>query len=450
MRTFWYAGLLWLAGIVLSACQSGDLNVGQSVINPQQLQVQSVDSMSVKTSTVMRTDSFLTSSDADMVVGQWKNAQTGQLNTQGFAAIDYPANALVSQTNLRLDSLVLELGYSFTYGDTTSAFSLGVYPLSAPMLARTYFNTSAVGYSATPLVQRTFVPQQFSGNRLLQIRVPDTLAQSLYNKLISGEITDNTSLNNFLPGFALIGKSTTNTFLGFTTSASISGLRLYYHDTDLNRTAYTLLFPINTLHFTSFKNDRTGTPLSALKSRSDAVSSNVTDHTTFVSLAAGLQTRLEFPYLNDFFRPASFADLNRALLVISPVRQNSRDNSPPPTGTSNGSPPYGLQLYQTNNQNELIATIPGGSTGADVAAANYYLVPEPITPLITDSYTIDLTYYIGQIIKKKALAQPLILTVPAPSNSPFSLRTLIQRVTIGDQLRQNDQMKLQLFMTSGS
>lgn len=441
MRTLWYAGLLWLAGIVLFACQSGDLNVGQSVINPQQLQVQSVDSMSVKTATVMRTDSFLTSGDADMVVGQWKDAQTGQLSTQAFAAIDYPTNSLVSQTNLRLDSLVLELGYSFTYGDTTSAFSLGVYPLSAPMLARNYFNTSTVGYAATPLVQRTFTPQQNSGNRLLQIRVPDALAQGLYDKLISGEITDNTSLNNFLPGFALIGKSTTNTFLGMSTSASVSGLRLYYHDTDLNRTASTLLFPVSSLHFTSFKNDRTGTPLSALKSRSDVVSSNLTDHTTFVSLAAGLQTRLEFPYLNDFFRPESFADLNRALLVISPVRRNSRDNMAPPSS---------LQLYQTNNQNELIATIPGGSTGSDVASAGYYLVPEPITPLITDSYTIDLTYYIGQILKKKALAQPLMLTIPAPSSGIFTLKTLIQRVTLGDQLRQNDQMKLQLFMTSGS
>ncbi|GAB3767506.1 DUF4270 family protein [Spirosoma horti] len=441
MRTLWYAGLLWLAGIVLFACQSGDLNVGQSVINPQQLQIQSVDSVSIKTSTVMRPDSFLTSGDADIVVGQWKDAQTGLQSTQAFAAIDYPANSLVSQTNLRLDSLVLELGYSFTYGDTTSAFNLGIYPLNRPLAAQNYFNTSTVGYSAKPLVQRTFVPQQFSGNRLLQIRIPSELAQGLYDKLISGDITDNVTLNDFLPGFAFLSKSTANTFIGFTTNPSISGLRLYYHDTDVNRTASTLLFPITSLHFTSFKNDRTGTPLSALKSRSDVVSSYLTDRTTFVALGAGLQTRLEFPYLNEFFRPGNFADLNRALLVISPVRRDSRDNIAPPPS---------LQLYQTNSQNEFIATIPGGATGADVAGAGYSQVPDPITPLLTDSYTIDLTYYIGQIIKKKALSQPLLLSIPAPSGGIYSLKSLMQRVTLGDQLRPNDQIKLQLFMTSGS
>ena len=97
MRTLWYAGLLWLTGIVLFACQSGDLNVGQSVINPQELLVQSVDSVTIQTSTVMRTDSFSTSvNEPDIVIGHWNDAITGQQTAQSFAAIDYPSNSLVS------------------------------------------------------------------------------------------------------------------------------------------------------------------------------------------------------------------------------------------------------------------------------------------------------------------------------------------------------------------
>ncbi|GAB3803179.1 DUF4270 family protein [Spirosoma humi] len=440
MRTLWYAGLLWLAGIVLFACQSGDLNVGQSVINPQQLQIQSVDSMTVKTSTVMRTDSFVTSGPtiADMVVGQWKDTYTGLQTAQAFAAIDYPSNSLVSQTNFQLDSLVLELGYSFTYGDTTSTFDLEVYQLNRPLQSQFYYNTSTVAYAAKPLVKQSFRPNQYSNTRLVQIRLPAELAQTLFEKISSGEIADNTTLNDFLPGFSLLGKSTSNTFLGFTTSASVSGIRMYYHDTDINRTPSNLLFSISSLHFTNLKNDRSGTILSALKNRSDMVASDLTDKTTVVSLGAGIQTRIEFPYLNDFFRPATFADINRALLVISPVRRDLRDNM---------NPPASLQLYQTNNLNEIVATVPGGAVGTDPAGANYSANPEAI--LLTDSYTIDLTYYIGQIIKKKALSQPLILTVPTSSGFN-TLLPYIQRVTLGDQLRPNDQMKLQLFITSGS
>ena len=87
MRTLWYAGLLWLAGIVLFACQSGDLNVGQSVINPQELQVQSIDSITVQTSTVMKPDSFVTSGDVNLLVGRWADPQTGTMTAQSFAVL---------------------------------------------------------------------------------------------------------------------------------------------------------------------------------------------------------------------------------------------------------------------------------------------------------------------------------------------------------------------------
>ncbi|GAB3011450.1 DUF4270 family protein [Spirosoma pulveris] len=440
MRILWYAGLLWLAGIVLFGCQSGDLNVGQSVINPQQLQVFSLDSITVKTSTVMRTDSFLTSSDADVAVGYWKDAQTGQQTVQSFAAIDYPANSLISQTNFRLDSLVLEFGYSFVYGDTTSTFDLNVSLLSRPMPAQFYYNTSSVGYAAKPIAKRSFLPRPLSGTRQIQVRLPDSLAQNLFNKLISGEVSNNTNLNDYLPGFALTSTSTANTMLGLSTNSTVSGLRMYYHDTDLNRTAATLLFPITSLHFTKIINDRSGTPLSALKSKSDIVNSTLTNNTTFVSLGSGLQTRVEFPYLNNFYRPENLADLNRALLVINSVRLDRRDNNPPVSS---------LQLYQTNNQNEFIASVPGGVSGGETPSGNYYV--DPFAILFTDSYTIDLTYFIGQIIKKKALAQPLLLAVPTPSNGGgYSVRTLLQRSTLGNQFKQNDQLQLKLFVTSGT
>ena len=285
------------------------------------------------------------------------------------------------------------------------------------MASQVYYSTSTVAYQPTPYLQQTFVPHPASGTRLIRMRIPDDLTQTLYDKLINGEITDNISLNEFLAGFAFISKSTGNTFIGITTNPSVSGLRLYYHDTDLNKTAATLLFPITSLHFTKLQNDRTGTPLAALKNKSDAVSSRLTNGTTVIALGAGLQTRIEFPYLNDFFRPEKFADLNRALLVISPVRGDLRDNTPPPLT---------LQVYQTNNQNEFIATIPGGPTGGDSGGAGYFIDQSSILP--TDSYTIDLTYYIGQIIKRKASAHPLLLTVPAPSSGPFTLKALVQRI----------------------
>lgn len=110
MRTLWYAGLLLLTGFIVVACQSGDLNVGQSVINPQGLLVQPIDTITVQASTVLRVDSFATSSSGALVVGQWTDAQTGQMTAKSFASLNYVSNSLASLTNIQLDSVVLELG----------------------------------------------------------------------------------------------------------------------------------------------------------------------------------------------------------------------------------------------------------------------------------------------------------------------------------------------------
>ncbi|GAB2569616.1 DUF4270 family protein [Spirosoma areae] len=458
MRILWYAGLLWLTGIVLLACQSGDLTVGQSVINPQELQVQSIDSITVQASTVLKPDSFVTSGDPDLLVGRWTDAQTGQLTARTFVSLDYPGNSLATQTNVRLDSLVLELNYSFAYGDTTSLFDLSVHTLTKPLVGQTYYNTNSVDYESKPLGQKTVVPQPFSRTRQVRFRLSDALTQAFYAKILNGEINDFTTLSDFLPGFALVGNSRTNTFIGFSTATS--GLRLYYHSTDIDQAATTLLFPLGaqqsrfSTNFTQLQNDRTGTVLSALKNRSDAVSSRLTNNMTFVVPGGQLQTRIEFPYLSNFTRPERFADINKALLVVSPIRQDSRDNTFPPSQ---------LALFVTNSQNEILPiSIPGGETGALAAVASYnqrYISggnpndPGPLT--LTDAYVFDLTYYIGQIIKQKTQNQPLLLSVLTPEQAQqlmqsITLRNRIQRVTLGSQQRPNDQLQLKLFITSGT
>lgn len=436
MRTFWYAGWLLLTGLVLFACQSGDLNLGQSVINPLQLQIQSVDTVTIQTSTVMRPDSFVTSSDPNLLLGQWNDATTGKLTARNFTSVNYVSNPLAGQAGLQLDSLVLELNYAYAYGDTTTQFSLSVNPLLRSINPQFYYNTNSLPYQATAIAQKSVLLQPVTRGAQIRLRLSDTLARTFFTKLVGNEINDYATLTNFLPGFALNSTSKANTFIGI--SPNTSGLRLYYRTNDINQTAASVLFPFSGVYFTQLQSDLTGTPLSALRTRFDAVSSRLTDNTTFVLPAAQLQTRIELPYLEQFARPEGYADLNKALLTVRPVRRDFRDNTPPPTQ---------LALYFTNTQNDLLSTpLPGGIIGNSPAAAVYDYDRTALT--LTDEYTFDLTYYIGQIIKRRASSQPLILTIPA--GTQLTLRDRIQRVVLGNQQRPNDQFKLQLFFTSGS
>ncbi|GAB3957287.1 DUF4270 family protein [Spirosoma harenae] len=434
MRTFWYAGLLLLTGMVLFACQSGDLLVGQSVVNPQELVVQSVDSVSIRTSTVMRPDSFITSGDTALLVGRWADAQTGLMTARSFAALNYTSNSLNTQTNQQLDSLVLELNYAYVYGDTTSAFDISVHKLARELPYVAYYNTSSFPYDSRPLFRKTVIPQPNTRTRKISFRLTNAEAQAFFQQLSSSQITDASTLSSYIPGYAINCNASGNTFVGISTARS--GLRLYYHSTDVDRTASTLLFPFTSAYFTQLLNDRTGTPLSALKNRSDAVSSRLTNNTSFIVPGAQLMTRLEFPYLNQFDRPERFADLNKALLIISPVRRTLNDNATPPTTVA---------LYFTNNQNELLNnTVPVGIGGTSQPTATYTY--DPLTLMLTDTYAFDLTYYVGQVIKRKQLTQPLLLGAYTVN---YTLRQWVGRATIGNQQRLDDQLQLKLFMTSG-
>ncbi|UFH52337.1 DUF4270 family protein [Spirosoma sp. KNUC1025] len=451
MRTLWYAGLLLLTGIVLAACQSGDQTVGQSIINPLELVVQTVDTVTIRTSTVLKVDSFATSADNDILVGRWKDAQTGLMTSKAFAALDYAANSFSSQTNLRLDSLVLEMNYSFVYGDTTSLFDMSVHQLKKPLVAQVYYNGNSVDYETTPLLRKVVQPRPNSRGKQIRFRMPDALAQTLFARLLNGQISDYVSLGRLLPGFAFVNNSTNNTLAGFSAAATGSGIRLFYHTIDDPQTSLNLLFPITSLHFSQLLNDRTGTPLSALKTRSDAVNSRLTDNMSYVVPGAFLQTRIEFPYLGQFAAPNGFADLNKALLVIGPVRRNLLDNAPPPGASFGTTAPSPLLLFQTNSQNAAIAVVPEGVNGvlqSNASSASAYYAYDPTAQIFSDSYTFDLTYYISQIIKRKASNEPLLLTVLSPSTG--LMKALSQRVALGNAYRTNDEMKLQLYITSGT
>ncbi|MCK8493297.1 DUF4270 domain-containing protein [Spirosoma sp. RP8] len=446
MRTLWYAGLLLLTGFIVVACQSGDLNVGQSVINPQGLLVQPIDTITVQASTVLRVDSFATSSSGALVVGQWTDAQTGQMTAKSFASLNYVSNSLASLTNIQLDSVVLELGVAFTYGDTTNTFALNVHRLTRPLVSeRTYYTTSTADYETKPFLQTTIGPQSVTGTPVIRLRFPDALAQSFYSKIVSGEINDETTLANYIPGFAFVTPSTTNCFRGILNSrnSAATGIRLYYHSTEPTSTgtapaSQNILFTTNSVYFTQLSNNRTGTPLSALRSRSDAVSSRLTDNTSFISWGAGLQTRIELPYINQFALPANYAGINSAVLVVSPVRNSLRDNTAPFTT---------LALYEINSQNEIITAVPGAASGLAAATANYIYDQSQLT--LNDTYTFDVTYYMNQLIRGRVPNRPLLLTFSPDPQNGLSLQNLIQRVTLGNQQRPNDQMKVQLYLTSG-
>jgi hypothetical protein len=330
MRTLLRFALPILAGVMISACMSGDLDVGQTLIRPDEMQLQYIDTVTVNMSTVMIPDSFVTSSDSSVLVGRWSDPQTGVMSARGFASLSYVFNDLPDQKGIRYDSLVLELVHGYTVGDTLKPFTLQVHQLLQPLeIGALHYNTESVAYNAKPLIQSTTVPQYKEEIRQIRIDIPDAMARSFYAKLISKEINDAETMHEFWKGFAFVSPNLNNVFVALNLTSSLSGIRLYYRGNDIDQTSHNILFPFQASQFTQLVNNRSGTPLQALQRPADAVSSRLTQNTSFILPGAFISTRLEIPSLSEFIKPENFIGLNRAELVVEPVRRDTRDNAPP-------------------------------------------------------------------------------------------------------------------------
>ncbi|GAB3260508.1 DUF4270 family protein [Larkinella harenae] len=436
MQTFLRFALPLLAGLILlSACMTGDLDAGQNLIKPDEMQIQYIDTVTVNLSTVMVPDSFITSSDSSVLVGRWTDAQTGVMQAHSFASLSYITHDLADQKGIRFDSLVLELDYAYSVGDTLSPFTLQIHQLQKSLNAgAVHYNTQSVAYQNQPLTQKSFLPQFRGEKRQLRIRIPDVLARTFYDKLVSKEINSLETLADYWKGFAFLSSPNQNVFLAFNLTSSNSGIRLYYRGNDINQTAANLLFPFLAGQFTQLINNRTGTVLQPLQRATDNVSSRTTENASFVVPGASLYTRLEIPSLSEFIKPPGFLGLNRAELQIEPIRRDLRDNAPPPAQ---------LGLYFTNSQNEAVEVVPGFVSGESPAVASYAYLPNEIE--LQDAYLFNITKYINQVLRGESLNRPMLLKVPS---NQATLKTMLQRAVLGNRQNPTDRIKLKLYITS--
>lgn len=435
MQTFLRLALPVLVGLLVSACMNGDLDVGQNLIRPDEMQIQYIDTVTVNLSTVMVPDSFITSSDSSILVGRWTDAQTGVMEARGFASLSYATNDLPDQKGIQFDSLVLEMDYNYSVGDTLNSFALQIHQLQQPIESgAVHYNTQSVAYTTQPLIQKSFLPQFKSATRQVRVRLPDALARSFYSKLISKEINSVETMNDFWKGFAFLSSSSNNVFLAFNLTSATSGIRLYYRNNEISQTAYNLLFPFQAGQFTQLTNDRKGTGLETLQKATDAIASRTTQNASFVLPGASLYTRLEIPSLTEFVKPEGFLGLNLAELTLEPIRRDIRDNA---------SPPAELGLYFTNTQNETIEAVPGNTTGESSAVATYSYLPNEIE--LQDGYVFNITNHINKVLRGESANRPMLLKVPSGS---LTIKSRLQRAVLGNRQNTTDRVRLKLYVTS--
>ncbi len=310
--------------LILNACKEPE-GIGLDVLpSGQEMPIAWVDTFTLEARSVFD-DSVSTSNlSGTYVIGDFGDPIFGRVQSQLFTQFLLPSSAYDFGEGATLDSIILNMAYSGSYGYTDKLRGMlrfGVYQLTDDIDDdSTYY--SNIGWNTDPVAvgQMDFRPDLYSS----VITGEDTLPSSLRIPLSTsfGESILNSvnlsSNEDFLSEFKglnirsedLSMPSGFGSILYFDMTSSLSRIELYYHnDTD---TAQYLGLEINEdcATHTAFDHEFSSTVIDA---ESDSIITGATR--LYIQSMEGLKTKVEMPFLKELNELGVIA-INKAELVV--------------------------------------------------------------------------------------------------------------------------------------
>ena len=400
MRFIRYLMLLCgFAVIVPAGCTDENTKIGSDWVTVHS-RVIFIDTCTVEVSSVLP-DSIPTSGGERIFAGVRKSSFWGTTRVSTYMTFSVTEDFSQSSTpeyeeNTVFDSLTLYMvPDSMFCGDTLSPMTLNVHRLVEQVELNDdseLYGHSAFDYDPTPLAEKRIDPRPLRG-REIEIRLPDALGREFLNLLIDQDdkMEDNENFRKYFNGLLLKSDDASQAILGFKGADSICMLKLYYRTAGYAETEeHVINFKLApSLMFTHVEVDRTGSPLDALTSKNNEISSTQSDNKAFTQSLTGIYTKIGFPNLNNLRSVGDHCKVVDAKLHIYPLAgsYNKQNYSPLPKT---------MNIYISDENNISTGTILD-ATGSKLQSGS--LTYDEQLPEKT-YYTYDITAFINDQLGK--------------------------------------------------
>ncbi|MEO5561953.1 MAG: DUF4270 family protein [Chitinophagaceae bacterium] len=370
-------------------------------------------------------------------VGQINNDPfLGKTNAQLFFELKpstYRFTFADKPDSLHIDSVVLVLDYTGTYGDSTVPQTINVYEVGGQITDFRYDTAYRYRENTIPkaglLGFRTFMPRdlndsvkayQDTTSKQLRIRLADAFGDRLLNYDTTGSTGAYTSDSNFrknFKGFALESVSGGNAIMGFNLAGANTKLAIYYRydngPTDFDTTVNYFTFTDFSANANAVRRDYSGTPFAA------SVNGTVgpPDNFAYIQATPGTFATIKIPSLAGL----SNRIVHRAELIMEEAFHVSDSLFPPPPrlyldaydpATSKyRTIPYDFLLDASSNSNNISSF--GG------------LPFRALDNLGNSVYTwhFNLSRYVQHVVNGTELAYDFRLTAPAYIDEDYGTST---------------------------
>ncbi|GAB3552571.1 hypothetical protein GCM10027577_34790 [Spirosoma fluminis] len=376
----------------------------------------------------IRFDSVRSNDQSNLMVGRYADPVFGKVQSRAFVQLLTTSDFVVNDSStttatpanrIILDSTRLFLDYNrFAYGDTTQAQELQVYWLTDSLNTRINYDiSSSIPAEAQPLVRQTIRPRPNTTDSLsFRLPLPDSYGRDLMAlaNTDAGKAANSALFRSQFPRGLMLTTTGTDqaAVVGFSQGSAVV---VYYHVAG-EKTTRVYGFFLAGKRFNQITADRSGTPLAALQ-RSKSLPAAATNDRLFVQPAAGVTTKLSFPYLKNLVQSGRVA-INRADLIITPTKPNNAFLGYPPQ----------LVLAEVDEQNRLrrdatanfLFAVPT-SGPSNRLISSFADVQAPLRDERTNTYTFSIGGYLQSVVSGLSPNTGLVITTPGgPLFSPTS------------------------------
>lgn len=403
-----------------------------------------IDTCTVELSTA-RMDSIATSGGNVIYAGIRNSEYWGRTSLSTYLTFKTTGDFKESSTpeyarEYLFDSLTLYLIPDGSFcGDTLKEMTLTAYHLTEEVELNDdseLYAHSVFGHEESPSSRLTFMPKPLRG-RAIEMRLDDKTGKELLDKIVSSdaEVEDDENFKEWFKGLLVGAEGPGGSILGFSSSDTLSMMKLYYRYRDYAEPVKdTLTFKIDTTYmFTHVDSDLTGTEIAGLGDATEILDSHETGNKAFVSGTLGVYTRIGFPYLNDLRSISDHCKAASAILTVYPLAGSY-------CKSNYSFMPESLNLYVSDENNistgGAIADSDGETLQTGSLSYDEMMFPE------STYYTYDITEFINSQLGKIGINKNFLQMID-PSYG-YTINDLV----IGDQTNGNYNITLTIELAT--
>jgi hypothetical protein len=284
------------------------------------------DTTTLLTYTV-REDSIRTDETPTVVLGKYNDVIFGESTCGVYSQLSIPNNlgniTFQSAGFAILDSAVLMLSYKIDYyGDTLTPQKFDVYQMTDMIYKDSiYYSNQTRSCFPGAIGSLTFNPKPrteviVNGDTVpAHVRIPMDLnwAQQIFNQSGGANLASQASWQAYMNGIYISPGAMGGGLLYFNMLDSLTGLRLYYH-TATSATSFTFVVNSTTAYHSHYQHNYNTADLDIQAQLTNPAAGPWTKN--YVQSNAGLKTRIEFPFLDNYKNLGYPIAINKAELVI--------------------------------------------------------------------------------------------------------------------------------------